>query len=45
METIFMNRQNSKTSEPRRFRLDLTGNHNLKNPKKNMVLDDLSIQI
>ena len=32
METVFMNTENSKTH---RFRLDLTDNLNLKNPKKN----------
>ena len=41
METIFMNRENSKTSEPHRFKLDLTDKLNLKNP--NMGLVDLSI--
>ena len=34
METIFMNTENSKTSEPNRFELDLTDKVNLKNPKK-----------
>ena len=34
METIFMNTENSKTSESRRFRLDLTDKLNSKNPKK-----------
>ena len=34
METIFMNRENSKTNEPHRFRLDLTDKLNLKYPKK-----------
>ena len=38
METIFMNTENSKTNEPHRFRLDLTDNLSLKNPKKNMAL-------
>ena len=38
-----MNTENSKTNEPRRFRLDLTGKLNLKNPKKNMALVNLSI--
>ena len=38
METIFMNTENSKTSEPNRFKLDLTDKINLKNPKKNMAL-------
>ena len=43
METIFMNTENSKTSEPHRFKLDLTDKLNLKDPKKNMALADLSI--
>ena len=43
METIFMNSKNSKTSEPHRFKLDLTDELNLKNPKKNMALANLSI--
>ena len=38
-----MNTKNSKTNEPRRFRLDLTDQLNLKNPKKNMALANLSI--
>ena len=37
METIFMNTENDKTSEPRRFKLDLTDKLNLKNPNKNMA--------
>ena len=43
METIFMNTENSGTNEPHRFRLDLTAKLNLKNPKKNMALVNLSI--
>ena len=43
METTFMDSKNSKTSEPRRFRLDLTNRINLKDPKKNMDLTNLSI--
>ena len=43
METIFMNSRNSKTSEPHRFSLDLTDKRNLKDPKKNMALTNLSI--
>ena len=43
METIFMNSKNSKTSEPHRFRLDLTDKLDLKDSKKNMVLSILSI--
>ena len=36
METIFINTENSKTSEPHKFKLDLTGKLNLKNLKKSM---------
>ena len=43
MEIIFMNTKNSKVSEPHRFKLDLTNKLNLKNPKKNMALANLSI--
>ena len=39
METIFMNSENSKTSKPHKFRLDLTDKLNL----KNMALTNLSI--
>ena len=38
-----MNTENSKTNEPRIFRLDLTGKIYLKNPHKNMALANLSI--
>ena len=38
-----MNTENSKTNEPHRFRLDLTDKLNLKNPKQNMALANLSI--
>ena len=38
-----MNTENSKTSEPHRFKLDLTDKLNLKNPNKNMTLANLSI--
>ena len=38
-----MNIENSKTSEPHRFKLDLTDKLNLKNPNKNMALANLSI--
>ena len=37
-----MNNENSKTSESHRFKLDLTGKLNLKNPNKNMALANLS---
>ena len=38
-----MNRENSKTNEPHRLKLDLTDKLNLKNPNKNMALANLSI--
>ena len=38
-----MNTENSKTNETHRFRLDLTDELNLKNPKKDMALANLSI--
>ena len=38
-----MNSKNSKTSEPYRFRLDLTDKRDLKDPKKNMALANLNI--
>ena len=43
MGTIFMNTENSKTNESHRFKLDLADKLNLKNPKKNMALVNLSI--
>ena len=43
METILLNTENSKTSEPQRFKLDLTDKVNVKNPNKNMALANLSI--
>ena len=43
METFFMNNGNSKTNQPHRFRLDLTGKLDSKDPKKNMALANLSI--
>ena len=43
METIFINSENSKANEPRRFRLSLAGKCNLKDPSKNMALASLSI--
>ena len=43
MQTVFMNSKNSKTSERHRFKLDLTDKLNLKDPKKNMALANLSI--
>ena len=38
-----MNTENSKTSEPHRFKLDLTDEFNLKSPNKNMALANLSL--
>ena len=38
-----MNSENSKTSEPHKFRMDLTDKFNLKDPKKNMALANLSL--
>ena len=38
-----MNTKNSKTNEPRRFRLSLADTVNLKNPNKNIALGNLSI--
>ena len=35
--------RNSKTNEPHRFRLTLADKLNLKDPSKNMALDNLSI--
>ena len=43
METIFMNTENSKTNESHRFKLDLVDKLNLKSPKKNTPLVNLSI--
>ena len=43
METIFMNTENSKTSEPHKFRLSLSDKLNLKNSNKNIALGNLSI--
>ena len=43
MEAISMNTENSKTNEPHRFKLDLADKLNLKNPKKNIALVNLSI--
>ena len=38
-----MNSENSKTSEPHRFRLDLTDKFDLKDPKKKMALANLGL--
>ena len=43
METIFMKPENSKTSEPHRFKLGLTDKFHLKYSNKNMALANLSI--
>ena len=37
-----MNTENSKTSRPHRFQLDLRDKLNLENPNKNMALPNLS---
>ena len=38
-----MNTENSKTNEPHRFKLNLSDKLNLKDPKKNMTLANLSV--
>ena len=38
-----MNSENSETSKPHKFKLDLTNKLNLKNPNKNNILTNLSI--
>ena len=38
-----MNTENSRTNESHRFKLNLTDKLNLKNPKKNMALANVSI--
>ena len=38
-----MNTENSKTNEPHKFKLDLADKRNLRNPKKNIALVNLSI--
>ena len=43
METFFMNKKNSKTNEPHRFKYDLIDKLDLKNPNKNIALANLSI--
>ena len=43
MEIIFTNTENGKTNKSHRFKLDLADKLNLKNPKKNMALVNLSI--
>ena len=40
---FLMNSENSETSEPHKFKLDITDKLNLKDSKKNMVLGNLSI--
>ena len=40
---IFMQGENIKTSKPHRFKLDLRDKLDLKHPKKNMSLTNLSI--
>ena len=43
METIFMNTENGKTNERKKFRLTLAEKLNLKDSNKNMALANLSI--
>ena len=43
MKTIFVNIENSKTNEPRKFRLSLSDKLNLKSPSKNIALGNLTI--
>ena len=43
METIFMNIENSKVNESKKFFYKFTDKLNLKNPNKNIVLANLSI--
>ena len=43
MERIFINTENSKTTEPHKFKLTLTDILNLKDPNENMVLANLGI--
>ena len=43
MDTIFMNSENSKTSDPPRLLLNLSDKINLKRSDKNVALSNLSI--
>ena len=43
METFLMNSKNSKTSKQYKFKYDLIGKLDLRNPNKNMALANLSI--
>ena len=43
MDTIFMNSENSKTSDPHRLLLNLTDKINLKRSDKYVALSNLSI--
>ena len=43
METNFKNTENSKPSESHKFRLNLTGKPDLKNPNKSIALANSSI--
>ena len=43
METIFMNRENSKTNEPHKFVLNLSQILDLRSPHKHVALENLSI--
>ena len=43
METIFMNTESSKTNEPHKFVLSLSQRLDLKNSKKHVALQNLSV--
>ena len=43
MEKFFVNTENTKKNEPHRFKLDLADKLNIKNPKKDIALVNLSI--
>ena len=43
MDTIFINPENSKTSEPHVLKLKLTDKYDLRRSEKNVALSNLSI--
>ena len=43
MKTIFMNYENRKKNEANKFFYEFTDKHNLRNPKQNTSLANLSI--
>ena len=45
METTFMNPENSKTNEPRKFVLDLSQKLDLRNSDKHVALQNFSIYL